>query len=195
MVDARAHCVQSAEMAGSIRATGDWGGADPANVEAVARSAAEAFPVSTRRRSCSSPWLSDGDPPITLFDRSPLGEVVVRLNVRGNLWARLTYQFAHEYCHVLADIDTFTLDRFTWLEEALCETGSLFALRRMARAWATDAPYANWREYAPELARYAEDRMTDRDHLATAGHDVPALARRAAAEPRSRCRATAATTR
>jgi hypothetical protein len=46
-----------------------------------------------------------------------------------------------------------------WLEEALCETASLFSLRAMAKAWAVRPPYPSWKGYARLLAKYAEDRM------------------------------------
>ena len=154
-------------MTPAICVIGEWGGAAPANVEAVARSAAAAFDVSDEDEPAPvllEPVAGEDDPPITLFARSEHGEVVVRLNVRGNLWARLAYQFAHELCHVIADPTTFELDRFTWIEEALCETGSLFALRSLATTWAADPPYANWRDYAPALADYAAERMRDPAH-------------------------------
>src|SRR5207248_5516848 len=83
---------------------------------------------------------SEDHPPMALLTIS-LGQFVVRLNVRGNLWARLAFQFAHEYCHVIADPTTWDRERrFAWIEEALCETGSLFALRSMARGWIANPP-------------------------------------------------------
>lgn len=55
------------------------------------------------------------------------GSFEIRLNVWGTLWARLAFQFAHEYCHVLADPRSFPLpiDRCCWIEEVICETASL----------------------------------------------------------------------
>ena len=149
-----------------IRTVGDWGGAERANVAAVAQSVADAFPVfdDVATQILLEPVARDDDSPITLFEPTPAGEIVVRLNVRGNLWARLAYQFAHELCHVTADPTTFVLDRFTWIEEALCETASLFALRAMARTWVEAPPYPNWRDYAPSLASYAAERMDDPAH-------------------------------
>jgi hypothetical protein len=154
-----------------IRVAGEWSGAAPANVEAVARSVADSFDVFEDEHVSIvlEPVAGEDDPPITLFAPNELGEIVVRLNVRGNLWARLAYQFAHELCHVIADPATFELDRFTWIEEALCETGSLFALRRMATTWATDPPYPNWSDYAPALAGYAAERMRDPAHCLPPG--------------------------
>jgi hypothetical protein len=181
----------------TLRVRGAWGGAEPANVEAVARSVADAFDAFDAGEPVSillEPVAGEDDPPITLFAPNELGEIVVRLNVRGNLWARLAYQFAHELCHVIADPTTFVLDRFTWIEEALCETGSLFALRRMATTWATDPPYSNWPDYAPALANYAAERMHDPAHRVPPGQTFAAWLRarlpRLEADPGRRADAT-----
>ena len=144
---------------------GDWGGAQLSDIEAVARSVADSFAAFDEDEVIAialEPTASKGDPPRTLPGTGPGGSVV-RLNVRGNLWARLAYQFGHEYCHVLAD-PTTRLDRdspFAWIEEALCETGSLFALRSMAKEWAVRPPYPNWREYASSLAEYEAEHVSD----------------------------------
>ena len=160
-------------MTPKIRVTGDWD-AKLDNVEAVTSSAADCFDAfeETERIAISlEPVAAEDDPPITLFSKNAADEFVIRLNVRGNLWARLVYQFAHEFCHVIADPTTFVLDRFTWIEEVLCETGSLFALRQMANTWEDNPPYPNWRDYAPSLEQYAADRMTDPAH--TLPGDLP----------------------
>jgi hypothetical protein len=144
---------------------GDWGGAQVSDVAAVAGSVAESFTVamsSTESISISlEPTASTDDLPIALCVPNGYGEIVVRVNIRGNLWARLAFQFAHEFCHVLADVPTWTVDRFSWLEEPLCETASLFALRHMAANWLVAPPYPQWREYSPSLATYASDRISD----------------------------------
>jgi hypothetical protein len=144
---------------------GDWGGAQLSDVEAVARSAADSFAAFDDDESIAitlEPTASEDDPPMALPGASPR-RFVVRLNVRGNLWARLAYQFGHEYCHVLADPTTRTEKgrRFAWIEEALCETGSLFALRSMAKGWAVNPPYPSWREYSSSLAEYRVDHVSD----------------------------------
>jgi hypothetical protein len=142
---------------------GDWGGAESSNVEAVARSVATSFSAYDDRESVAillEP-ASEGHSPAALSATGPSGEFVVRLNVRGRFWARLVYQFAHEYCHVLADPRTFKVDRFTWIEEALCETASLFALRHVSKAWADAPPYPNWRDYSAALARYEAEHVSN----------------------------------
>ena len=157
-------------MPPSIRVSpGDWGDVGPLeNVETVASSAADSllpgFVGAIELRAVG------GDaPPRALNRLSAAGEYVVELNIHGPVWARLAYQFAHEFCHVLAEATTFEWDRFSWFEEALCETASLFALRRMAQSWAASPPFPYWHDYAPHLASYANHRIADAAHKLPAG--------------------------
>ncbi len=160
-------------MALSIRVSpGDWGGALPEDINAVARSAAESLDVLSDDEDLSiliEPTASEDDSPIALMEPGPAGEFVVRLPVRGNLWARFAYQSSHEICHVLADTKTIAWDRFTWIEEVICETASLFALRKMATTWREDPPYPNWTDYATNLADYASERIVDPRHCVPPG--------------------------
>jgi len=148
-----------------IRANeGDWGGAQLSDIEAVARSVADSFAAFHEVEMIAitlEPTASEDDLPRTLAGSDP-GLSVVRLNVRGNLWARLAYQFGHEYCHVLADPTTRShkATRFAWIEEALCETGSLFSLRSMAKGWARNPPYPSWRGYSSSLAAYEAEHVS-----------------------------------
>lgn len=96
--------------------------------------------------------------PIVLFNRSPRGEIRVRLDVHGTYWAQMTYQFSHEFCHILCNYrDNPNPNK--WFEEAVCETASLFVLRRSAETWKSRPPYPNWKDYAGALGRYAEERI------------------------------------
>ncbi len=95
--------------------------------------------------------------PIVLHRRKE-GEIVMRLDTSGTLWAQYSYQFSHEFCHILCKYeDDYQGNQF--FEEALCECASLFVLRQMAEEWKTDPPYKNWRDFAPHLREYADDRM------------------------------------
>jgi hypothetical protein len=96
--------------------------------------------------------------PIVLHRRGPAGEYCVRLDTGNNRWAQHAYQFAHEFCHVLCNFAERE-HRNEWFEESLCEMASLFALRRMSETWKTRPPYPNWKDYAPALAKYADERM------------------------------------
>ena len=96
--------------------------------------------------------------PILLYRRGPAGEYYVRLNTGHRLWAQHAYQFAHEFCHILCN-SAAQKYRNKWFEESLCELASLFVLRRMAQTWETQPPYPNWKNYAPSLAKYADERI------------------------------------
>ena len=135
-----------------------WNGARPADVEAVLASAGRAL----LRHAAAAPMppleVHPRGGPIVLFERAPTGAVRVHLNTGGNLWSQYAFQFGHELCHVLCRFDR-NHRAHTWFEESLCETASLFVLRRMAEEWERDPPYPNWRTYAPRLADYAAQRL------------------------------------
>ena len=85
-----------------------WGPASPADVEAVLRSTADTLlpnfpglqlPVIDVSRSQKDP--------ITLYKRGPAGEMQVKLNVEGFLWARFAFQFSHELAHVFCGVEEF----------------------------------------------------------------------------------------
>ena len=96
--------------------------------------------------------------PITLFQRGPNGEIRVRLNSGDLLWAQISFQFAHEFCHILCNYREGN-ERNKWLEESICETAALFALRRISETWQTKPPYPNWKDYARHLRSYADERI------------------------------------
>jgi hypothetical protein len=150
-----------------------FGNAGAADILAVARSAAGEIwqHCATTRFRHGFRLVHDPRFPITHFARSDDGRIVIGLAVEGTYWARLAYQFTHEFCHALMDHsnDSSRLWRETrhanqWLAESLCETASLFALRAMARSWRTAPPYPNWRDYAVHLGDYARARIEDPRH-------------------------------
>jgi cyanophycinase len=138
---------------------GDWGG-DVDDVAAVCRSAASEFarlipdrdpaPITVRYRVKG--------PPMVVFGKGEGGERRVLLDTRDRAWSQLAYQFAHEYCHIQCNYREANSANL-WFEESLCETASLFALKRMATTWQTNPPYGNWKSYAPSLGQYAADRV------------------------------------
>jgi hypothetical protein len=109
------------------------------------------------------------DHPETNFSRAANGRIAVGLTARGTHWAQYSFQFAHEFCHILAHAgddagrnDGSWRHANFWLEESLCETASLFTLRAMGRAWQAEPPFPPWRSYAPWLEAYAQQRMASR---------------------------------
>lgn len=102
--------------------------------------------------------------PITLFDRNPRREIVIRLDTGDRLWCQYAYQFAHEFCHVLCGFKPGDSSN-QWFEETLCELASLYAIRGMARSWRTNPPYPHWRDYGDDLRDYADHAMSRRPHV------------------------------
>ncbi len=99
---------------------------------------------------------------MAVFARTPEGHLQVLLSTGGQFWAQYAYQFSHELCHHLCRSDGDPNKRaHLWLEEALCEVASLFALRRMADAWEAAPPYPNWAPYAESLRKYAAERLAE----------------------------------
>ncbi len=115
------------------------------------------------------------DHPQTAWVRTRDGKIIVGLQARDRQCAQLAFQFAHEFCHVLATQSNDWQRTWRdggkpnlWLEESFAEAASLFSLRAMARTWQRSAPFRNWRSYAPEFADYAEERV----HASAAGGHV-----------------------
>ena len=148
-----------------------FGGASEADIKAVLRSAAGEIwkhCPNTRFEQPGFEIYHNSKNPITHYEPSGDGCIVIGLAVEGNLWARFAYQFAHEFTHALMDHsnDSRKLWRKLehanqWLEESLCEMASLFCLRAMAQTWRTKPPYPNWKSYAPSLADYVAKHLAD----------------------------------
>jgi cyanophycinase len=138
---------------------GDWGG-DVDNVAVVCRSAASEMAHFIPERDpdpITVKYRAKG-PPMVVFGKGDAGERRVLIDSRDRAWSQLAFQFAHEFCHIQCnyrDANTANL----WFEESLCETASLFALKRMATTWKTKPPYGNWKSYAASLGDYAEERI------------------------------------
>jgi hypothetical protein len=175
---------------------GGWGQAPTQDIRAVTRSAAGEI-----WRHCPNVRLdpicirhAEGSP-ITHFKRDTNGAIVVGLATRDLYWAQYAYQFAHEFGHALAvhagepERKWLNIDQANqWFEESLCETASLFALRAMARSWATNPPYPNWKSFAPKLRDYADKVLADPARQLPAGQTFQSWF--AAQEPSLRTNAT-----
>ena len=98
--------------------------------------------------------------PIVLFRRGDKGQYFVNLDTNQQFWCQYAFQFAHEFGHIICGYKAGSNDN-QWFEESLCETASLFAMRRMTEAWKTEAPYPNWKSYGPQFRKYAQDRIDE----------------------------------
>lgn len=139
---------------------GDWGDAGVADIgkvlESTAREFCRPFPEAIDPIEVSR---GKGSPQV-LFRRGPNREYLVQLDVSGTFWAQFAFQFAHELGHIQCRYRDVRHPNL-WFEEAICETASLFALRRMAESWKTKPPYPNWKSFAPKLDDYADKRLAE----------------------------------
>ena len=137
----------------------DWGSANQADVLAVLRSTArQLFPHAERYDWNSINVGRSSDGPIVLFRRGDLGEYLVNLNTGDKYWAQYAFQFSHEIGHILCGYREGEQSNH-WFEEMLCETASLFALKKLSEEWKTDPPYPNWKPFAESFDEYAQERI------------------------------------
>jgi hypothetical protein len=83
------------------------------------------------------------------------------VNAADRRWARLAYQAAHEYCHIVSGYERLRARGNQWFHESLCATASFFCLLHMADSWQVNPPYPNWADYAPQLRFYAEAAINE----------------------------------
>jgi len=136
-----------------------WGDADPENIQAVCISAAgELWSCFSDRQLDPITVTNSEKGPMVVFGKGTRGERQVLINVNGKFWAQCGYQFAHEFCHILCNYREVRHPNH-WFEEMMCETASMFALRRMAKSWAIKAPYPNWNNFSGSLTSYADNLL------------------------------------
>ena len=177
----RTGSVYSAESASLTRrdspvidvATNGWGASSVQDVEKVLASTAHeflAFFPDNALKSIRVRHVEEG--PKILYERGLKGEHIILLDSEDKHWAQLAYQFSHELCHGLSNYDSEDKGKESpnqWFAEVLCETASLFTLRRMAVTWQSSPPYPNWKEYAPALKEYADGKLNGKQSQLPAG--------------------------
>jgi hypothetical protein len=154
-----------------------FGRASPADITAVLRSAgSEIWKYCPRTQLDGIEVYRRTDHPQTDFKRTLSGRISIGLATKDTLWAQYSFQFAHEFCHAIANFSNNRRrfvrrlpDANLWLEESLCETASLFTLRAMSRTWLTAPPHRAWRGYAPWFNDYVEHRIALPEHQLPAG--------------------------
>jgi hypothetical protein len=150
----------------AIRGRG-FGKASSADIHAVIQSAAgELWRYCPHTQLAAIDVYHRADHPQTDVKTVSGGRIAIGLATQDTHWAQYSFQFAHEFCHALANYSNCArpLVRYPhhgnlWLEESLCETASLFALRAMGRSWQTNPPHPACREYAVWLDSYAKERL------------------------------------
>lgn len=87
---------------------------------------------------------------------------LIFLNCSKNKWDQVTYQLAHEMCHLL--IHGKTIPELRWLEESICELSSLYFLPKISKYWKRlGIPYqtSDGMLYSPLFEKYALDTHAD----------------------------------
>ena len=95
--------------------------------------------------------------PVILLRQPDQLSYTVLLTANGTRWAQYSYQFAHEFCHLLSGYEQLHGSANSWFHESICEMASLFTLKSMGESWKEAPPYPNWRDYASHLTEYAEN--------------------------------------
>jgi hypothetical protein len=154
-----------------------FGRASPADINSVLLSAgSEIWRYCPRTKIDGIDVYHRADHPQTDFKKTRDGRISIGLSSRDTYWAQYSFQFAHEFCHALANFSDNPRRRALyphtanlWLEESLCEAGSLYTLQAMSRSWRNAPPYPAWRSYAPSLNDYVEERLALPEHHLPAG--------------------------
>jgi hypothetical protein len=160
-----------------IRVRGEGFGASPADIKAILESAAgELWRYCPDTRLPGVDVYHRSDHPQTDLKLTDGGRVRIGMTARDNHWAQYSFQFAHEYCHVLINYNnnrtraaSHARNSNLWLEESLCETASLFTLQGLSRSWAVAPPNPVWRNYAQWFSDYLEKRLHSPEHRLPSG--------------------------
>ena len=73
-----------------------------------------------------------------------------------SLWNQSVYQLAHEVCHMLTNYEVSKQSSNRWLEEALCESASIFVLNSLHKKCLT-SDFTGLQTYAPNFKQYADN--------------------------------------
>ena len=145
---------------------GGWGAADERDIARVlgfvAGVLAPAFP---RHAGAIIDIAYRPEGPTTLLERMPDGAYRMYLSVQDTRWDQFTYQFAHEYCHVVTNAEQRARQDAAvlgtqWFEESMCEAVSLLALQRVAARWEQAPPVDIAPGYATAFSEYAQRLMS-----------------------------------
>lgn len=152
---------------------GDWGDAAPWQIEvllnAIAGEMLRHFPGQQLHPIAVS---HSRNGPVVLYQKGPGNEYQVLLAAKGQQWAEYVYEFSHELFHILAKYENHAQRnqvRHQWFEETLCETVSLYMLKRFSLIWNATPPLPDTKAYAPALQAYTRRALSDPQRKLPAG--------------------------
>jgi len=144
---------------------GNWGDVDRQEIEHLLQAVARELWVYFPNRKVKPITVAPTDRhPFIRYAKGASGEYVIYLSAKGRFWSQYAYQFAHEFAHVLSNYDRNShklVQRNQWFDESLCETASLFALRRLSATWLKGevAPFAHAKAYGTALQAYVGELL------------------------------------
>ena len=163
----------------TVEPNAGWGSALTSNIKRLCENVALHFQEQLRDEhkldgELTIVYRSQG--PIAFY-RSYFGggpnEYKIGLKVTDTYWSQFSYQFGHEFCHLMHNHDkiyeAIPANPNDWFQEAICELASLWVIRRMSETWADRAPYNNWVDYRFALADYANNWMISRPEVQYSG--------------------------
>lgn len=144
---------------------GEWGDAQPEEIksllDAVAVDLLSHFPGRRLDPIVVSPSRQG---PVVLYQKGPKNEYQIYLAAKNKHWAEYVYEFSHELFHILVNYEYHAPPRSArhqWFEETLCETVSLYTLKRLSVTWEHSPPRAEWASYATSFTGYTEAVLTE----------------------------------
>ena len=152
-----------ADLSITVESNKCWGSASTSSIKRLCENVALHFQEQLRDEhkvngKLTIVYRSDG--PIAYY-RSYFGgapdEYKIGLTVTDTYWAQFSYQFGHEFCHLMENHDELKNNPNGWFHEAICELAALWVIRRMGETWADRAPYPNWVGWRHNLTNYAND--------------------------------------
>lgn len=143
-----------------------WGPAPTSNIKALCENVALHFQEQLRDEHKVKGKLTivyNADGPVAFY-RSSFGgvpdEYKIGLTVTDTYWDQFSYQFGHEFCHIMENHDTISKNNPNlWFHESICMLASIWVLRKMSDTWEYRAPYPNWVSYRHQLSKNADANM------------------------------------
>ena len=144
-----------------IKVMGDnWGDANHRNIKRLLENVASHLTRYLREEVSALIEVRNWKgPPMIVIRQQGQTSYRIMLSTMGKRWAQYSYQFAHEFCHLLSDYERLEGSANNWFHESICEVASLFTLSSMATTWEAEPPYPNWSSYTNSLRDYAEKRV------------------------------------
>ena len=153
-----------------------WGNAPTSNIKKLCENVALHFQEQLRAEYKIDGELTivySASSPVTFYRRVFGGgpnDYKIGLTVTGTDWSKFSYQFGHEFCHVMLNHnETHPNNPNDWFYEAICELANVWVLRRMGETWAYRAPYPNWTGWRHNLTNYANNSVMGRADSQYAG--------------------------